>query len=177
MRFAIDFIKSVRFEFERYKTYGDKTLAQLTDSELHEKYSDNDNSIVIIVKHMSGNMLSRWTNFLTEDGEKAWRKRDTEFENPPKTKEELLLLWEKGWECLFQALDSINESNFETKVKIRGEEHSIMQAVVRQLAHYSGHVGQIVFIGKMIKKDSWQSLTVPKGGSTAFNTKMFGKNS
>ncbi|WP_343486741.1 DUF1572 domain-containing protein [Allomuricauda sp. d1] len=177
MNFTVDFIKSARFEFERYKTLGDKTFAQLSERDLHWKSSEHENSIAIIVKHLAGNMLSRWTHFLTEDGEKPWRHRDAEFENPPKTKEELILLWEKGWNCLFDALNTLNESNFETKIKIRGEKHSIVQAVHRQLAHYSGHVGQIILLGKMVKKEDWQSLSVPKGKSEAFNKKIFGKRS
>lgn len=177
MSFTEDFIQSVRFEFERYKILGEKTFVQLSDEELHWKPSDNDNSITIIVKHMAGNMLSRWANFLTEDGEKSWRHRETEFENPPKTKEELMLLWEKGWNCLFDALDQITDSNFNTKIKIRDEEHSIIQATHRQLAHYANHVGQIVYMGRMIKKKDWQSPSIPKGGSDTFNRKMRNINS
>ncbi len=173
--FAVDFAKSARFQFERYKSLGDKTFEQLTEKELHWKPSENDNSIAIIVKHLAGNMLSRWTNFLTEDGEKQWRHRDIEFEHPPKTKVELLQRWNEGWNCLFDALDSIDESNFSSKIKIRGKDHTIIQAVHRQLAHYSGHIGQIFFLGKMIKQENWQSLSVPKGCSEAFNKKTFRK--
>ncbi|SHG96323.1 DUF1572 family protein [Flagellimonas flava] len=174
MSFQTDYMKSVRFEFERYKSLGEKTFAQLTDEEIHRKYADTDNSIAIIVKHMVGNMLSRWTNFLTEDGEKTWRDREMEFEAPYASKPEMLAAWKNGWDCLFEALDSVNASNFNTKVKIRNQEHSIIEAVNRQLAHYSSHVGQLVFLGKMIKGKSWISLSIPKGGSEAFNRKMFG---
>jgi len=122
-------------------------------------------------------MLSRWTHFFTEDGEKLWRNREDEFQRPPQTKKEILELWEKGWECLFNALDSINPSNFSTVIKIRNEHQSVMEAVNRQLAHYASHVGQIALLGKMIKKEAWVSPSIPKGQSEAFNQKMFGKNS
>ncbi|MEM9648680.1 MAG: DUF1572 family protein [Bacteroidota bacterium] len=173
MSLETDYIKSVCFEFDRYKSMGEKTFAQLTDEEIHWKYTDTDNSIAIIVKHMVGNMLSRWTNFLTEDGEKTWRNREMEFEAPYTSKSEMLVAWKRGWDCLFEALDGINKSNFNTKVKIRNQEHSIIEAVNRQLAHYSSHVGQLVFLGKMIKGKDWTSLSIPKGGSEAFNRKMF----
>lgn len=175
MHFAHTYIESAQFEFHRYKTLGDTTFSQLSEYELHWRPAETDNSIAIIIKHLAGNMLSRWTNFLIEDGEKSWRRRDDEFENPPQTKQELITLWEKGWACLFQALDAINTSNFDSKVKIRGEEHTIEQAVNRQLAHYAYHTGQIVLMGKMIKGVDWQSLSIPKGGSKAFNEKVFGK--
>jgi hypothetical protein len=177
MIFSESYLESAQLEFERYKTYGDKVFGQLSQEELFWQPSITDNSIAIIIKHVSGNMLSRWTNFLSQDGEKSWRNRDDEFENPPKTKQELLDLWEKGWTCLFDALDSINSSNFDAPIKIRGQQHTIPQAINRQLAHYASHVGQIVFIGKMIKKNDWVSLTIAKGQSKTFNQKMFGKNS
>jgi len=175
MSFSIEFIESVKSECQRHKTMGEKTFTQLSDQEIHWQNGSEDNSIAIIVKHMVGNMLSRWTNFLTEDGEKKWRNRETEFEQPPKTKEEMRALWEKGWDCFFNALDAVTEENFNQKIKIRNEEHSIMEAVHRQLAHYASHVGQIMFIGRMIKGKEWQSLSIPKGGSVEFNKKMFGK--
>jgi len=177
MNFVQSYLDSVKFEFRRYKTYGDKTFAQLTEEQLHSQPSKEDNSIAIIIKHLAGNMLSRWTNFLTEDGEKTWRKRDSEFERPPKSRNDLIELWEKGWNCLFTALDGIDGSNFNTQIKIRDKEHSIPEAINRQLAHYASHVGQIIFLGKMIKGHEWESLSIPKGGSKAFNQKMFGKNS
>ncbi|MCL6266443.1 DUF1572 family protein [Flagellimonas myxillae] len=174
MDFQEDYLQSVKKEFNRYKSMGEKTFAQLADDDIHWTYTKEDNSIAIIVKHIVGNMLSRWTNFLTEDGEKTWRNRDTEFETPYASKKEMLIAWEKGWACLFRALNSIDRTNFDSKVKIRNEEHSIIQAINRQLGHYPSHIGQIVFIGKMIKKADWQSLSIPKGQSEAFNKKMFG---
>lgn len=154
---------------------GERTFSQLSEKELQWCPGKEDNSIALIVKHLAGNMLSRWTNFLTEDGEKSWRDRDNEFELPPCTKEEVMATWEKGWHCLFEALASINKENFNDSVKIRGDDHSIMEAVHRQLAHYAAHVGQIVFLGKMIKSDLWVSLSIPKGGSKAFNQEKFRK--
>lgn len=174
MNFQEDYLQSVFFEFQRYKILGDKTFAQLSENEIHWKYTETDNSIAIIVKHIVGNMLSRWTHFLTDDGEKPWRNRESEFELPYTTKAEMISAWEKGWNCLFDALNSINSKNFETKVHIRGEAHSIVQAINRQLAHYPNHVGQILFIGKMIKGKAWISPSIPKGDSEAFNKKMFG---
>ncbi|WP_067037194.1 DUF1572 family protein [Allomuricauda sp. CP2A] len=176
MNFQENYLSNIKFEFHRYKTMGDNTFAQLTDDDIQRTYSETDNSIAIIVKHMVGNMLSRWTNFLTEDGEKPWRDREMEFEAPYATKNEMIVAWEKGWNCLFDALESINPSNFDTKIKIRDEEHTVIEAVNRQLAHYASHVGQLVFIGKMLKGTRWKSLSIPKGDSDAFNQKMFGKD-
>lgn len=174
MEFQKDYLKSVTFEFQRYKNMGDKTFAQIGDADIDWGYAQTDNSIAVIVKHMVGNMLSRWTNFLTEDGEKSWRDRDMEFEEPYTSKSEMITAWEKGWKCLFDALSQINSTNSHNKITIRGEEHSIVEAVNRQLAHYANHVGQIVFIGKMVKGNDWTSLSIPKGASEAFNKKMFG---
>ncbi len=173
MNFPENYLQSARFEFQLYKTLGDKTFSQLEEKDIHWTYNKGDNSIALIAKHLAGNMLDRWTNFLTEDGEKAWRNREIEFEHPPKSKTEMLAVWEKGWQCLFDALDAINADNFDTRVKIRNEEHTIVEAVNKQLAHYANHVGQIVFLGKMIKGSDWSSLSMPKGGSNRFNSERF----
>ena len=173
MDFVENYLDSSRFEFRRYKTMGDKTFAQLGESDILWKYREEDNCISQIVKHIAGNMQSRWTNFLIEDGEKPWRHRDTEFEEPFITKTEMIAVWEKGWQCLFDAIASINSDNFNRLVKIRNEEHTIVEAVNRQLAHYATHVGQIVLLGKMIKGDSWVSLSIPKGESEVFNKEKF----
>lgn len=173
MDFVKNYLDSSRFEFGRYKTLGDKTFAQLDEPDILWKYQEENNSISQIVKHISGNMLSRWTNFLSEDGEKPWRHRDTEFEEPFTTKTEMIAAWEKGWQCLFDAIASINSDNFNRLVKIRNEEHTIAEAVNRQLAHYANHVGQIVLLGKMIKGNRWVSLSVPKGESEVFNKEKF----
>ncbi len=173
MNFEDNYLKSALYEFNRYKTLGDKTFAQLSEQEVQWSYVENENSISQIVKHIVGNMLSRWTNFLTEDGEKSWRNRDKEFVNPYTSKEEMIVAWEKGWKCLFDAMNTINETNFSSKVYIRGEAHTIVDAVNRQLAHYASHVGQIVLLGKMQKGSEWKSLSIPKGESKAFNAKKF----
>ncbi|MEW2923017.1 DUF1572 family protein [Muricauda sp. ANG21] len=176
MNFQENYLSNVIFEFHRYKTMGDKTFAQLTDEDILWTHSQTDNSIAIIVKHMVGNMLSRWTNFWMEDGEKPWRNREVEFEAPYTTKNEMLDAWEKGWKCLFDALEKMKTLDFEAKIKIRKEEHTLVEAVNRQLAHYASHVGQLVFIGKMIKGAQWKSLSIPKGASETFNKKMFGED-
>ncbi|OEK01261.1 hypothetical protein BFP97_06930 [Roseivirga sp. 4D4] len=167
-------LKSVKKQFEYYKSLGEKTFAQISDDDLFFEYNEHSNSIAVTVNHLWGNMLSRWTDFLTSDGEKEWRNRDQEFESIIKTKEELLDKWNEGWACVFNALDSVNEDNFDTKVYIRNQAHSIMDAALRQLAHYAYHIGQIVYVGRMLSKD-WNSLTIPKGKSKEFNQAKFAK--
>ena len=162
-----------RKQFEYYKLLGDNTFAQLKEQDLFWQYNPESNSIAIIVKHLWGNMLSRWTDFLTSDGEKEWRDRDGEFEATIQTKEELIEKWNAGWECLFTALDSVNEDNADTTIYIRNMGHTITEAVNRQLAHYAYHVGQIAFIGRMIRGAEWQSLSIPKGDSKVYNTDKF----
>lgn len=175
MSLSEKYLQSAIKEFHRYKTMGDKTFVRLNDQEIHWRVNDESNSIVIIVKHMVGNMLSRWTNFLTEDGEKPWRERDTEFEDPYSSKKEMLNAWEKGWQCVFEALDTIDDGNFHNDILIRNEKHNIFEAVNRQLAHYAYHTGQIIVTAKNILGDRWQSLSIPKGGSKEFNKSMFEK--
>lgn len=175
MNLPENYLESALFEFGRYKSLGDKTFAQLNDEDILWQYADTDNSISQIVKHLSGNLLSRWTNFLAEDGEKAWGDRDKEFENPFTAKTKMLAAWEKGWQCLVNALALVNENNFDSIIKIRNEEHTILEAINRQLAHYAKHVGQIVLLGKMIKGENWVSLSIPKGKSQIFNKEMFKK--
>jgi hypothetical protein len=169
------YLDSVKKQFEYYKSVGEKTFNQLNEEELFWQFNEESNSIAIIVNHLWGNMKSRWTNFLTSDGEKEWRNRDLEFESVIKTKSDLIHKWNDGWKCLFDALDSITEDNFETKVYIRNQEHSIIDAVNRQLAHYAYHIGQLVYIGKMIKGGEWKNLTIPKGKSHKFNKEKFSK--
>lgn len=166
------YIESLRKEFERYKSLGEKTFAQLADEELFWHYNEESNSIAIIVNHLAGNMLSRWTDFLNSDGEKEWRHRDQEFEDKIKSRAELLERWNQGWTCLFEALDAVNESNFQQTIYIRSEAHSIIEAFHRQLGHYASHIGQIQYIGRMIKGADWQSLSIPKGESENFNAYM-----
>ncbi|WP_298288177.1 DUF1572 family protein [uncultured Lutibacter sp.] len=168
-------LKSCIQQFEYYKAVGEKTFEQLEESDLFWQYNTESNSIAIIVNHLSGNMKSRWTDFLHSDGEKECRNRDREFEAVIKTKKELLIKWEEGWNCLFNALNKITPNNFNTEIYIRNQSHTIIDAVNRQLAHYAYHIGQIVYIGKMIKSDHWKSLTIPKGKSLEFNTQKFSK--
>ncbi|WP_341224668.1 DUF1572 family protein [uncultured Arcticibacterium sp.] len=171
----MEIIKLFRKQFENYKGLGDRTFAQISDEDILWKYNEESNSLAIIVKHMHGNMLSRWTDFLNTDGEKDWRDRDGEFEGAYANKKEMLRQWEAGWACLFKALDSVTEENINTPIYIRGEKHSVEDAFMRQLGHYSSHVGQIMYIGRMIKGQGWKGLSVPKDGSKAFNKAMFSK--
>lgn len=158
-----DFLESSKKQFEYYKSLGEKTIAQVGNEKLFWQYNEESNSIATIVKHLWGNMLSRWTDFLTTDGEKEWRQRDAEFENDICDREELLAKWKAGWKCLFDALNSLNEKDLEKEIFIRNQSHSVVEAINRQLAHYSYHVGQIVFIGKMVCDKSWTSLSITKG--------------
>ena len=170
-----EYLKSVIKQFEYYKSVGDKTCTQLNDKELFLQFNTESNSIAIIINHLWGNMMSRWTNFLISDGEKEWRNRDEEFKDVIKTREDLTTKWNEGWECLFKALHSINTDNFDTEIYIRNQSHSIIEAINRQLAHYAYHIGQMAYIGKMIKAENWKSLTIPKGQSSNFNKEKFSK--
>lgn len=170
-----DYLSSVQKQFEYYKMLGEKTFAQLSDEQLFWQYNEESNSIATIVKHLSGNMLSRWTDFLTADGEKEWRNRDAEFENDLQTREELLSAWNKGWQCLFDAIAPLTEADLQKVIFIRNQGHTVLEAINRQLAHYPYHVGQIVFIGKMLCNDKWTSLSIPKGNSNQFNADKFSK--
>jgi len=156
-------------QFKSYKSLGDKTFAALNEDEFYFTHNPDDNSIATIIKHMSGNMISRWTNIFTEDGEKSWRNRDAEFVPEVLSKTELLEKWEKGWQTLFTTLESLDESDLTKIIYIRNEAHTVEDAILRQLCHYAYHVGQIVFIGKMIKGKNWVSLSIPKGTSEQFN--------
>lgn len=167
------YLESVIKQFKYYKSLGDKTFAQLNDSELHWQYNENSNSVAIIVKHMAGNMLSRWTNFLTEDGEKEWRQRDDEFIDSLTTKEDIIVFWERGWQCLFNAIEPLKSEQLEQLVYIRNQGHTITEAINRQMMHYAYHTGQIVSIGKQILNDQWTSLSIPKGQSIKYNSAKF----
>ncbi|MEY8847759.1 DUF1572 family protein [Psychroserpens sp. XS_ASV72] len=167
------YLTSVIKQFEYYKSLGDKTMHQLNFDEIQKEFVEDSNSIAIIVKHMAGNMLSRWTNFLTEDGEKEWRQRDLEFVDAFETVDDVFNYWEKGWQCLFEAIKPLKTSQLEDIVFIRNQGHTITEAINRQLAHYAYHVGQMVFIGKLIKGKSWNSLSIPKGKSSDYNKTKF----
>ncbi|WP_242205271.1 DUF1572 family protein [Aestuariivivens insulae] len=169
------YLTSIIKQFEYYKSLGDKTFSQLNFDDLQNEIAKDANSIAIIVKHMSGNMLSRWTNFLTEDGEKTWRHRDLEFEDSYTSREELLDTWEKGWQCLFDTITPLKTEDLERIIYIRNQGHTVTEAINRQLAHYAYHVGQIVFLGKVLKGKDWKSLSIPKGDSKSFNQEKFSK--
>jgi Protein of unknown function (DUF1572) len=156
------YLESVKKQFEYYKLLGEKTVEQMPEEALFWQYNTESNSIATIIKHLSGNMLSRWTDFLTTDGEKEWRNRDGEFEHDIETKADLLTVWNEGWACLFEAINSITEADFDTIIYIRNERHTIVEAINRQLAHYPYHIGQLVFIGKMVCQENWKSLSIPK---------------
>lgn len=173
MNIASDYLDSIRKQFLYYKTLADKAMAQLEPEQLFYASNEDTNSIAIIVKHLSGNMLSRWTDFLISDGEKEWRNRDDEFENPYADKETLLQKWEEGWACLFNTLNSLNPENMGDIIYIRNEGHTVVEAINRQLAHYPYHVGQIVFCAKMLKSGSWDSLSIPKNKSGEYNQGKF----
>lgn len=158
--------------FKYYKMLGDQSFEQLSDEQIFWQFNEESNSIAIIIKHVAGNMISRWTNFLTEDGEKPWRVRDEEFIDAFKTKSEVLDYWEKGWKCLFEALNQINEENLNATIYIRNQAHSVIDAVFRQLAHYPYHIGQIVFIAKMLKNEDWKTLSIARNKSEDFNNEM-----
>ena len=170
------FLVSVIKRFTDYKLLGEKTFDQLSEAEMHFQHNKESNSIGIIIQHLHGNMVSRWTRFLTDDGEKPWRERDEEFELQVLSKEQLLRLWNEGWNVLLQTLSSLLPDDLSKTVTIRNEPHFVIDAINRQLAHYSSHVGQIILLGKWIKGEQWQTLSIPKKGSGAFNEKMMGKN-
>jgi hypothetical protein len=155
--------------FRQYKRLAERGIEQVTDEQLFAVLDGEMNSIAVMVKHLAGNMRSRWTDFLISDGEKLDRKRDTEFENPPSTRTELMTLWEEGWNRVFTALEPLSEMDLVRTVAIRGEPHSVMQAINRQIAHYAYHCGQIVFLAKHLQHEEWKSLSVPRGKSEQFN--------
>jgi Protein of unknown function (DUF1572) len=155
--------------FRYYKSLGENAIAQCPDQGLVTQIDPESNSIGIIVKHLAGNMRSRWTEFLTSDGEKPNRNRDAEFEDPPKNRTEILDLWDGGWKCVFTTLEALSDADLTKTVTVRGEEHSVMQAIHRQIAHYSGHVGQIIFLAKHFAGSNWKSLTIPKSKSKEFS--------
>jgi len=167
------YLSSVKKQFLYYKTLGEKAMDQLEPEQLFSTTNEDTNSIATIVGHISGNMLSRWTDFLTTDGEKEWRDRDQEFANNLLSKEEILNCWEKGWECLFIALNNLQPEQLSNIIYIRNEGHSVIEAINRQLAHYPYHIGQIVFYAKQLKTTDWESLSIPKNKSNHYNSGKF----
>lgn len=183
MTVSEDFLRSANRQFLYYKTLGEKAIDQLEAEQLFISLNEDTNSIATIIKHLHGNMLSRWTNFLTTDGEKEWRNRDEEFnENTSTTlsvterKIELLKKWNEGWDCLFKALNELKPEQLSQIIYVRNEGHTVLEAFNRQLAHYPYHVGQIVFYAKLLKKAEWTSLSIPKNKSTDYNTDKFSKD-
>lgn len=167
-----DYMESAIKQFLYYKMLGEKTFDQISEAQLFWQQNADSNSIAMIVKHLSGNMLSRWSDFLTTDGEKSWRDRDSEFENNLTSKEEMMQLWEQGWQTLLGTLRTLSDEDLGQIVYIRNQGHTVMEAINRQLAHYPYHVGQIVYIGKMLAP-GWLSLSIAKGHSAQFNTGKF----
>lgn len=173
---ATHFIEATRETFARQKSMGERAMAQLSDAQLHERPVDparaDTNPIAVIVRHLHGNMLSRWTDFLTTDGEKPTRTRDDEFDDDMAPRDELMRRWEEGWAAVFNAIDDLTPDDLTRDVRIRGEAHTVSRAILRQVDHYGYHTAQIVFIAKLLKGDAWETLTVPRGGTEAFNRSL-----
>jgi hypothetical protein len=169
MNIGEEYLATVIKRLKYYKELGEKTFSQLEEKDFHWQPSTESNSIAVIIQHIAGNMLSRWTNFLTEDGEKEWRQRDDEFEIHNYSKQQLIEMWDKGWKCFIDTLELLAESDLLKTVYIRKESLTVIDAVNRQLAHYPYHVGQIVYIGRMIKNEGWKSLSIPKHTSQEYN--------
>ncbi len=170
-----DYLQSVIKQVEYYKLLGEKSFEQLTDEQLFWQANEASNSIAVIVNHLWGNMMSRWTDFMTTDGEKEWRDRDAEFENGIASREQLLQKWNEGWDCFLGALKSLKEEDLGSIIYIRNMGHTVMEAINRQLAHYPYHIGQIVFLAKLLRDEKWVSLSIPKGNSQAYNSEKFSK--
>jgi Protein of unknown function (DUF1572) len=171
-QFSTSYIQDSIALFRFYKKMTEGAMEQVSDEQLFAVLDEEMNSIAIIAKHMAGNMRSRWTDFLTSDGEKPNRNRDTEFVAPPATRQDLMRIWNEGWDLVFHALEPLTNADLERTVSIRGEPHSVMQAINRQIAHYSYHCGQIVFLAKHFKASDWKSLSVPRNKSADFNRRV-----
>lgn len=172
MTVANEYLKVVKERFRSVKELGDMTIQQLSEDDIHWSLNNSSNSIAIIVKHLSGNMISRWTDFLTTDGEKTTRNRDQEFENNISSKLEMISTWESGWNILFKTIDHLVEEDLLKNVYIRGESHTVIDAIERQMAHYAYHIGQIVYVSKQIKDREWESLSIPRGKSEEYLRQM-----
>lgn len=162
-------LKNTISVFEYYKSLGEKAMAQIRDEALFQMPDEKSNSISVIVKHLHGNMLSRWTDFLTTDGEKEWRDRDSEFVEAIETREEVMKQWNEGWACVFNALNTLQPEDFDKTVYIRNMGQTVLEAIMRQMAHYAYHIGQIVYLARLFNEGDWKTLTIPKGGSAAYN--------
>lgn len=173
LNFQKIYLESAIKQFRHYKNLGEKAVAQVEDEKLFFSHHEDSNSIAVIVRHLSGNMLSRWTEPFTTDGEKTWRERDTEFLNVHVTRQELMAIWEQGWTCLLDFLHSLKAEDFGKVLYIRNEEHTLTDAINRQLCHYAYHVGQIIYIAKLFSTDGWQTLSIPRNGSSEYNAGKF----
>lgn len=171
-----DYLESIKKQFAYYKMLGEKTIEQLSDEQLVWQYNAESNSIAMIIHHLSGNMISRWTDIFNSDGEKSYRNREAEFEEITPGREELLKMWDTGWKCLLETLEQLTDDDLDRIIYIRNMGHTVAEAINRQLAHYPYHVGQIVFIGKMLCNEKWHSLSIPKGQSEAYNADKFAKD-
>jgi hypothetical protein len=170
------YIQSAKKLFVYYKMLGERAIDQLEHEQIFfTENPETTNSIAVIIKHLHGNMLSRWTDFLTTDGEKSWRDREGEFEDTFHNYEEVIRLWHEGWKCLLDALDGLKPEQLNNIIYIRNEGHTVLEAINRQLAHYPMHVGQIIFFAKQLKKGNWESLSIPKGKSATYNSEKFAK--
>jgi hypothetical protein len=173
MNATSSYLESAKKQFLYYKMLGEKAMEQLEPEQLFVSINEDTNSIAVIVKHLSGNMLSRWTDFLTTDGEKETRNRDAEFENDLQNKEQVLELWNAGWDCFLGALNNLKPEQLSEIIYIRNEGHTVIEAINRQLAHYPYHIGQIVFYAKQLKNSEWNSLSIPKNNSDSYNRAKF----
>ncbi|SDY29240.1 DUF1572 domain-containing protein [Salimicrobium album] len=176
MNIGNEYLKVVQERFESVKNLGDNTINQLSEEDVHWKVNDTSNSIAIIVKHLNGNMISRWSDLLTSDGEKPFRNREQEFEDDISSKQEMIIMWEKGWNAVLSTLNELVDQDLLKSITIRGEEHTVLEAIERQVAHYAYHVGQIVYIGKQLKDESWESLSIPKGKSEQYLQQKLNKH-
>ena len=170
MNLSEEYLSTVIKRLKYYRDLGERTFSQLEEKDLHWQPSSESNSIAVIIQHVSGNMLSRWTNFLAEDGEKEWRDRDDEFEIHSYSRSQLIEMWNKGWDVFIATLNSLTADDLLKTIYIRKEPLTAIDAINRQLAHYPYHIGQIVYIGRLIKNKDWKSLSIPKGASEAYNT-------
>ena len=162
-------------EFQKIKKLADKSIEQLSEAQLHATIDPEANSVAILMRHMAGNMRSRWINFMTSDGEKPERMRDREFEDPGQTRAELIAEWEHGWQCVFDALTPLTDADLQRTVMIRGEAHTVYKAISRQVAHYAGHAYQILLLAKHMQGSNWKTLSIPRGQSEEFNRRMLAK--
>lgn len=169
-----NYLESAIDRFRYYKKLGERAMDQLDEADLRRQPDAESNNIATIVKHLSGNMLSRWTDFLTSDGEKPWREREQEFEDTLESAAAVRKTWEKGWSCLFEAIERLSPEDLSRTIYIRNEAHTVVEAMNRQMTHYAYHIGQIVFLAKQWRGREFQSLSIPKGGTEEYNRKKFG---